>query len=75
MTFNLAVALLFLAVLTDVHGTVFPEISLLLYLNNDPCKIAILIKFHESFEYGSSGCISKIGIVPGLTQDLRTVPC
>lgn len=47
---------------TYVHGTVIPEISDLMYRKSDWFKIGILLKFQGSLEYGSSGCVSNVGM-------------
>lgn len=50
---------------TYVHGTVMPEMSDLIYLNSELDRIGILFKFQGSFEAGSKGCVSIVGIALG----------
>lgn len=47
---------------TYVQGTVIPEISDLMYLSRESGRIGMLFRFHGSFEAGSSGWVSKVGM-------------
>lgn len=47
---------------TYVHGTVIPEMSDRMYRRRDWESIGMLVRFHGSFEYGSRGCVSKVGM-------------
>jgi hypothetical protein len=47
---------------TYVQGTVIPEISDLMYLRRESGRIGMLFRFQGSFEAGSSGWVSRVGM-------------
>jgi hypothetical protein len=57
---------------TYVQGTVMPEISDLMYLRRESGRMGILFKFHESFDAGSRGCVSNVGMALGQGKKLLT---
>jgi hypothetical protein len=47
---------------TYVHGTVMPDMSDLINRRSDSGTIGILLRFQASFEYGSNGRVSIVGM-------------
>jgi hypothetical protein len=56
---------------TYVQGTVMPEISDLMYLRRESGRMGMLFKFHGSFDAGSRGCVSSVGMALRKTNKIH----